>query len=121
MIFLFPENVCPSCFGEIDIETGSCLVCVVREIHEERKIKNSLRRKNTNKVISKRLEIVKNVWQDHDHPYLHEPGRLEKYNLSCNCKMCKHEKIFDKEKPKYQLQDDVWGEICEYKGDIYEL
>ncbi|MFS0781216.1 hypothetical protein [Bacillus sp. 1P06AnD] len=27
--------------------------------------------------------------------YLREPGRLSKYNLSCNCKMCKHNKHYD--------------------------
>lgn len=124
---LFPEKKlsekCPVCFGEINIETGNCIVCVARDIHKGRKTKNSLKRKNTNKVINKRLDIVKDIWQEYDHPYLYEPGRLEKHNLSCGCRMCKYEKKNGITKAKYKLQDDVWQEIFdynEYKEDLYE-
>lgn len=48
----------------------------------------SYRRHQRQRVINKRKNILKNIWCSFNNFYLKEPGRLEKYNLSCNCGLC---------------------------------
>lgn len=53
------------------------------------------RRNNTQRIINKRLNIIKNQWWIpfegfvEEHPWLKTPGRVNKFNLRCGCGMCR--------------------------------
>ncbi|QST00987.1 hypothetical protein IMZ31_05290 [Pontibacillus sp. ALD_SL1] len=78
-------------------------------------------RHHRNRVIQRKLDIVKNVWGavdgdgNEDHPWAKEPGRLDKARMNCSCKMCKYEKHYDVPKASLKSKWDVMGqEIEEY-------
>jgi hypothetical protein len=55
------------------------------------------------RIIEKRMRIVRDCWGCKENFYLlKEPGRLSKWNLTCDCMACNYEKIFNPEKPKYK-------------------
>jgi hypothetical protein len=68
----------------------------------------SERRDKTNKIIKKRLKIVKE-WRFPDssvkHPIESQPHSLHKNNLSCNCGLCKYYKHIGNSKKKYSHKD----------------
>ncbi len=112
---------CPICFGEIDLSTGNCLTCIARETFKEQKTKNRLNRKHRNRIINKRLHIIKDVWCDDENFYSEQPNRLYKHNLSCNCWLCKGEKKAGIDKFKYQQiykQHNYNIDNLEYKEDF---
>lgn len=45
------------------------------------------RRHHRERVIAKRLFIVRNAWKGAGY-YEEKPGRLNKHNLNCGCWMC---------------------------------
>lgn len=53
------------------------------------------RRQNTERIINKRLGIIRSTWYSdfrgyiEKHPWLSKPGRVNKYNLRCGCRMCR--------------------------------
>lgn len=62
------------------------------------------------RIIKKRTKIVK-MWNIgieglvDDPIYLDEPGRMDKFNLNCGCKMCKYYKHVGNSKSKYSHRD----------------
>lgn len=60
-----------------------------------RQLKKKIRRiQNTERVMNRRLRIIKRDWclnlhgYDEKHPWLKQPNRVNKYNLKCGCRMC---------------------------------
>ena len=41
------------------------------------------------RIIRKRMKIIRDVWKSHDNLLLGKAGKLAKYNLACSCWMCK--------------------------------
>jgi hypothetical protein len=66
-------------------------------------MKRALRRHHTNRIINKRLQIVKHMWDDSDYclQLADERHRLSKHNLTCRggegC-LCSHDSQSDYEK-----------------------
>lgn len=95
------ENKCNVCFSELLFD-GTCPVCKERE--QTTKKVRSLRRFRRRKIINRRSKIYKshhNLKIDHD-------GRFSKYNMSCNCWLCKYEKKAKIEKNKYKYINDEY-------------
>ncbi len=52
--------------------------------------KRGKRRDHTDRIIKKRLKMVKCLYQEGDGGYyVSKPGRLKKNNTACGCSMCK--------------------------------
>ena len=47
------------------------------------------RRRRTEKVVQKRLRIMKDWCGGPAPKYIEKPGMLRKFNLSCGCEMCR--------------------------------
>lgn len=103
------RKICPSCGQEAVNWQGVCLACGWRG----RPVwMRSLRRHHRRRVIKRRFGIRRWSWQlpqDKD-PLVGKPGRLAKWNMSCNCWLCRWEKKFGKEKPKYAFMSEGEGE-----------
>jgi len=58
------------------------------------KLKRIKRISSTERIVRKRIRIIKEGWYSEykgfleEHPWVRIPGRLKKYNLRCGCKMC---------------------------------
>lgn len=81
------------------------------ELLDEERIKarkkHSLTRYHRRRIIERRRRIILYCWRDDRAPELYQPGRLAKFNLSCNCWMCRWAKKDKIEKPKYRwIKDD---------------
>jgi hypothetical protein len=59
-------------------------------------------RHHRQRIIEKRKRIVLDCWQCPENLALIHPGKMAKWNLSCNCWMCKYEKKAGIEKLKYK-------------------
>lgn len=70
-------------------------------IPDELQAKHRRTRHHRARIIEKRKRIILDCWQSPEM-FTH-PGKLAKWNLSCNCWMCKGEKKAGIEKPKYRL------------------
>lgn len=46
----------------------------------------------TERIVRRRIKIIKKCWTFPDSKLIRENGRLRKYNLKCTCKMCKKER-----------------------------
>jgi len=63
------------------------------------------RRKQRCRLIAKRLRIEKDIWHVPARWRISNPGRYSKFNLSCNCEMCRCK---SREIPTLkQLQEDM--------------
>lgn len=128
---MFRERQCPGCYGYLNFD-GSCPVCGARTRQERRILGRMRRRHHRQRVITRRQNIVKHIWREVSRYYFvtedggfgsprfydvvgydsywnrlkfkTEPGRLAKYNLSCNCYLCKYEKHRGIPKPKYRYR-----------------
>ena len=97
---------CTFCFRPTDWD-GKCQFCDELVSDDEQHLyspelapgagKRRQRRAMRRRVITKRLKL------NPGGKYERQPGRLAKYNLSCGCVLCKYEKIFGVEKPKYRF------------------
>ena len=76
----------------------------------------SERRFQRRRIIAKRLNIVKNCWRmDIESAWWKKVGRLNKWNLSCGCWMCRDEKYRDERQRMKQIE----GFSDENISDIY--
>lgn len=103
------QLACPACGRETVDWRGVCAVCGWRG----RPVwMRSLRRHHRRRVIARRFEIRKNSWRlrREEDPLVDKPGKLAKWNLSCNCWLCKWEKKAGKEKPKYAILKQLFLE-----------
>ncbi|RZT23592.1 hypothetical protein [Fictibacillus sp. BK138] len=67
-------------------------------------------RHHRNRVIQKKLNVIKNVWcrdETIPHPYEVDPGKLSKGKLHCSCYMCKYEKHEGIVKSKFRSKLDL--------------
>ena len=61
---------------------------------------------------------VDNVWPLEGWSFMEQPGRFSKYNLSCNCMLCKGEKRLKKKTRKDQSNLLSFQEqVKEYESD----
>lgn len=111
------ENIfdfeCPFCFRPTDWD-DHCLYCgkFVTTDDTSRYLpqfapgagKRGERRAARRRIIARRLKL------NPGGKYERQPGRLAKYNLSCGCALCKFEKIFGIEKPKYRFDKRILAE-----------
>ena len=95
---------CSICYAEMWNDT--CPICEQRKLYS--KEKRAIRRHHRQRVITKRTKIIYYIWRLPDSFYLYsEPGRMDKYNLSCNCWLCKGEKKAGIVKVKYRIKESV--------------
>lgn len=59
-------------------------------------------RHHRERIIEKRKRIMLDCWRCPENLLLLHPGKLAKFNLSCNCWMCKWAKKMKIEKEKYR-------------------
>lgn len=82
----------------------------IEQLDEERlkaREKHSRTRHHRRRIIKKREKILLDCWRCPENLLLIHTGRLAKFNLSCNCWMCRWEKKAKIEKPKYKwIEDD---------------
>lgn len=91
------QTQCLTCYAFL-LNDGTCPVCRERDLGRGR----SYHRHQRSRIINYRLGIIKNVWKSKDYKCYEQPGRLNKFNLSCNCWLCRWEKKNSIEKPKYR-------------------
>jgi len=83
-------RICDICYCSYN-SRETCPVCAERAAMANKKFKTRRNRHNRQRIISKRLRIIKHIWQvDYSNEPWFKPGRFSKYNLSCNCWMCSH-------------------------------
>ena len=65
------------------------------------------RRSQSERVIAKRFDIVRNAFRDESYAkYLEQrPHRLSKYNLNCGCTMCQMNKT--KREDEFSLEKEL--------------
>lgn len=66
------------------------------------------------RIIARRWKIIKKIWCSGFSP---KPGRLRKWNLSCNCYLCKWNKKMKLRTIKEIVYDDKIKQIS-IEGDI---
>jgi hypothetical protein len=69
---------------------------------ELERMKHRRTRHHRQRIIEKRKRIILDCWEGE---MFTSPGKLAKWNLSCNCWMCKGEKKMGIEKMKYREAD----------------
>jgi hypothetical protein len=74
--------------------------------HELERMKHRRTRNNRQKIIKKRKRIVPDEWRSLDNDLLKYPGKLAKWNLTCNCPLCKSHRWT--EKAKYRQEAARW-------------
>lgn len=93
---------CPVCYGET--WNNICPICGQRKLYH--KEKRATKRHHRQRVITKRTKIICYSWKLPDSScFYSEPGRMDKYNLSCNCWICKGEKKAGILKAKYRIKE----------------
>ncbi|TGB03492.1 hypothetical protein [Halobacillus salinus] len=78
-------------------------------------------RHHRKRAINRKLDIVRNAWHSGEsHPWVKEPGRLDKERMCCSCYMCKYEKNFDVTKTSYRKRLEAMDrEIVDYLNGDY--
>ena len=58
------------------------------------------------RVIQKKMKIVRNVfyWDDNEEKYLPVRGKFSKGKVHCSCRMCRYEQYHGIPKAKYQTK-----------------
>ncbi|MGF7535445.1 hypothetical protein AAGG74_17475 [Bacillus mexicanus] len=74
-----------------------------------RKRNSGYYRHHRERVIKKKLNILKNVWKVNgdNHPWIECPGKLSKAKLNCSCKLCKYEKHYEIPTSKNKSKLDI--------------
>jgi hypothetical protein len=89
--------------------TGRTYERIMDEI--ERTAKRAARRHHALRIVRKRLFIARNLMSSPPYTYSLVPGRLRKWNFSCNCYLCKGDKKLGLETLKEKcvcLNEDDW-------------